>query len=323
MSIAVVVHAPGGPEKLIVEDRKVPAPGEGEIQVRHSAIGLNYIDVYHRSGLYPLKYPLVIGTEAAGVVTAVGEAVTEFSEGDRVVYQSPIGAYAELRNMPEEHALLLPKGISDRDAAALYLKGMTAYYLLHLTYAVKPGVTVLVQAAAGGMGLILCQWAKALGARVIGTAGGPDKVALAMAHGADHVIDYKATDYRAAVQELTNGEGLDVVYDGVGQATFEASLDCLKPRGLMVSYGNATGKVSIPDLGILAAKGSLFVTRPTGAGYVRSREDRVRNSAALFEAIQNGKIRATIGQTFALKDAAEAHRALEARKTTGSSLLIP
>lgn len=323
MSLAVVVHAAGGPEKLILEDLKVPAPGAGEIQVRHTAIGLNFIDVYHRSGLYPLKHPLVIGTEAAGVVTAAGEGVTEFAEGDRVVYQSPIGAYAELRNMPEEHAVRLPDGIGDRAAAALYLKGMTAYFLLHLTYAVKPGDTVLVQAAAGGMGLILCQWAKALGARVIGTAGGPDKVALALEHGADHAIDYKATDFRAAVQELTGGQGVEVVYDGVGQATFEASLDCLKRRGMMVSYGNATGKVSIPDLGVLAAKGSLYVTRPNGGGYVRTREDRLRNSAALFDAILSGKVKPVIGQTFALKDVAEAHRALEARKTHGSSLLIP
>ncbi|MEX0860104.1 MAG: quinone oxidoreductase, partial [Cucumibacter sp.] len=312
MSLAVIVREFGGPEKLRLEDVKVAAPGPNEIQVRHTAIGINYVDVYHRTGNYPLSLPKTIGMEAAGVVVAAGQGVGDFAPGDRIVYQSPMGSYAELRNMPADHAVKLPEAICDRDAAAAYLKGMTAYFLLHLTYPLKAGETVLIQAAAGGMGLILSQWAKAIGATVIGCAGSDEKCALARDHGCDHAINYAAADFRAAVQELTGGKGVDVVYDGVGQATFEASLDCLRPRGMMVSFGNATGKVAIPDLGILAAKGSLYVCRPNGAAYVRSRADRLEHAKAVFGVLASGKVKPVIGQTFALRDVAEAHRALEA-----------
>lgn len=323
MSLAAVLRSHGGPEVLRFEDINLWEPGAGEIQVRHTAIGLNFIDTYHRSGLYKVQLPAVPGMEAAGEVTALGEGVEDFAVGDRVVYSGPMGAYCQARNLPADHALKLPDAIDDRTAAAIFLKGMTAYYLLHETYKVQSGDGVLVQAAAGGMGLILCQWASALGATVIGCAGTDEKCALAKQNGCAHVVNYTETDFRKAVQEITGGEGVAVVYDGVGKATFEASLDCLKVRGMMVSFGNATGVVSIPDLTVLATKGSLYVCRPTGNAYVRSRADRVRHATAVFEAVTSGKIKPVIGQTFALQDVAEAHYALEARETTGSTLLLP
>jgi len=323
MSLSIVLHEFGGPEKLLAEETALAPPAAGEIQVRHGAIGLNFIDTYHRSGLYKIDLPAIVGMEAAGEVIALGEGVTDFAAGDRVVYSNPMGAYCEARNMPADNAVKLPDTVDDRTAAALFLKGMTAYFLLHLTYPLKPGETTLIPAAAGGVGLVLTQWAKALGATVIGCAGTDEKCELARANGCDKVINYTEADFRVGVQEFTGGEGVDVVYDGVGKATFEASLDCLKPRGMMVSFGNATGVVSIPDLTILAARGSLYVCRPTANAYVRSRADRLAHAEALFEVIAAGKLKPTIGQTFALQDAAEAHRALEARRTVGSTPLLP
>lgn len=323
MSRVVVVNQTGGPEVLSVEDWPVGEPGPGQVRLKQTAIGLNFIDTYQRSGLYPLPLPFVAGNEAAGIVEAVGEGVDGLKVGDRVCYQGTSGAYAEARLAPAEKLVPIPDGIDDRTAAAILLKGLTAYYLLFKTWPLKAGETILWHAAAGGTGLIATQWARALGATVIGTAGGPDKVRLALQHGCHHVIDYKSEDFAAQVRELTEGRGVDVVYDGVGKATFEGSLDCLRPRGLMASFGNASGVVSIPDLGILARKGSLFLTRPTGAHYFARRADLLEGAKALFDAVLSGAIQVDIGQTFALDDVAEAHRALEARQTTGSVVLLP
>ncbi len=323
MTRVVAVKAVGGPEVLQVEDWQVGEPGPGEVKLRQTAIGLNFIDTYQRTGLYPLPLPFVAGNEAAGVVTAVGEGVTEVKVGDRVCYQGTPGAYAEERLAPAAKMVPIPDGIDDRTAAAVLLKGLTAYYLLFKTWPLSAGETILWHAAAGGTGLIATQWAKSLGATVIGTAGGAEKVRIAQEHGCDHVIDYKAEDFAPRVRELTGGRGVDVVYDGVGQATFEPSLDCLRPRGLMVSFGNASGPVTVPDLGILARKGSLFVTRPTGTHYFPRREDLLEGARALFGAIQSGAVKLQIGRTFGLEEAADAHRALEGRQTTGSVLLLP
>ncbi|MFD2646295.1 quinone oxidoreductase family protein [Devosia albogilva] len=323
MTKAVVIHEIGGPEVLRYEDRPVGAPGPGEVRVRHTAIGLNFIDTYQRTGLYPMQTPFVGGNEGAGVVTAVGPDVTEFRVGDRVAYQGTPGAYAEERIAPAQRMVRVPDGISDEIAAAIMLKGLTAYYLLFKTWAVQPGETLLWHAAAGGTGLIATQWAKALGATVIGTAGSADKVALARAHGCDHVINYREEDFAERVKEITGGRGVDVVYDGVGKATFDKSLDCLRPRGLMVSFGNASGVVSIPDLTVLARKGSLFVTRPTSNAYLGRREDLLEGAEALFKAVLDGSIKVEIGRTFRLSDVAAAHRALEGRETTGSVVLLP
>lgn len=323
MSRVVVVNQTGGPEVLSVEDWPVGEPGPGQVRLKQTAIGLNFIDTYQRSGLYPLPLPFVAGNEAAGVIEAVGEGVEGLKVGDRVCYQGTSGAYAEARLAPADKLVPIPDGIDDRTAAAILLKGLTAYYLLFKTWPLKAGETILWHAAAGGTGLIATQWARALGATVIGTAGGPDKVRLALQHGCHHVIDYKSEDFAARVRELTEGRGVDVVYDGVGKATFEGSLDCLRPRGLMASFGNASGVVSIPDLGILARKGSLFLTRPTGAHYFARRADLLEGAKALFDAVLSGAIKVDIGQTFALDDVAEAHRALEARQTTGSVVLLP
>lgn len=323
MSRVVVVNQTGGPEVLSVEDWPVGEPGPGQVLLKQTAIGLNFIDTYQRSGLYPLPLPFVAGNEAAGIVEAVGEGVDGLKVGDRVCYQGTSGAYAEARLAPAEKLVPIPDGIDDRTAAAILLKGLTAYYLLFKTWPLKAGETILWHAAAGGTGLIATQWARALGATVIGTAGGPDKVRLALQHGCHHVIDYKSEDFAARVRELTEGRGVDVVYDGVGKATFEGSLDCLRPRGLMASFGNASGVVSIPDLGILARKGSLFLTRPTGAHYFARRADLLEGAKALFDAVLSGAIKVDIGQTFALDDVAQAHRALEARQTTGSVVLLP
>ena len=323
MTKAIVIHEIGGPDVLRYEDRPVSEPGPGEVRIRHTAIGLNFVDTYQRSGIYPMQTPFVGGNEGAGVVTAIGAGVDAVQVGDRVAYQGTPGAYAEERIMPAQKLVRVPDGVSDEVAAAIMLKGLTAYYLLFKTWAVKPGETLLWHAAAGGTGLIATQWAKALGATVIGTAGSAEKVALARAHGCDHVINYREEDFAERVKQITGGRGVDVVYDGVGQATFEKSLDCLRPRGLMVSFGNASGVVSIPDLGVLARKGSLYLTRPTGNAYFARREDLLEGAEALFKAVLGGQIKVEIGRTFPLSAAADAHRALEGRETTGSVVLLP
>ncbi len=323
MSRAFIVRAYGGPEQLKLEEVEVGMPGPGQIKLRNRAIGLNFVDVYQRSGLYPMPLPFVAGNEGAGEVMAVGTGVTEFRPGDRVAYQGPAGAYADERLLPADKAVPLPAAVSYETAAAALLKGATAYYLLHWTHQLKPGETILVHAAAGGTGQILVQWAKAIGATVIATAGSEDKCDIARTCGADLAVNYRTDDLVARVREFTGGRGVDVVYDGVGKATFEASLDCLRPRGLMVSFGNASGPVSIPRLGILAEKGSLFLTRPTGAAYFRTADDIRMAAAALFEMLASGKIRVAIDRVLPLSEAAEANRALEARETTGSTVLIP
>jgi len=320
---ATVIDRFGGPEVLTLAECEIGEPGPGELRVRQKAIGLNFIDVYHRTGLYPNPLPLVPGSEGAGEVVAVGPDVSGFSVGDRVAYQGALGAYAEERLLPAARAVPLPEAISYETAAAIMLKGLTAYYLLFLTWPLKPGETILFHAAAGGVGQIACQWAKSLGATVIGTAGSAEKLAIAKAHGCDHVINYAEEDFPERVREITEGRGVDVVYDGVGQATFEKSLDCLRKRGLMVSFGNATGPVSIPDLGILSRKGSLYLTRPTGVDYFAERPALLAGARALFSAVESGAITVNIGQRYALADAAEAHRALEGRQTTGSTILLP
>ena len=323
MSKAVVVHQVGRPEVLSYQDCPIGHPGPGQVVLRHTAIGLNFIDTYQRSGLYSVPTPFVAGNEAAGVITAIGDDVTDLKVGDRVVYQGQLGAYATDRIAAAASMVPIPDGIDDRTAAAVLLKGLTAYYLLFKTWPLAKGETILWHAAAGGTGLIATQWAKALGATVLGTAGSDDKVALAKAHGCDHVINYNTEDFAARVRELTDGRGVDVVYDGVGKSTFEKSLDCLRPRGLMVSFGNASGVVSIPDITILSRKGSLYVTRPTGTHYLGNRADLLEGAALLFGAIKDGLIKVSINQTFPLEQAADAHRALEGRQTTGSVILIP
>ena len=323
MSRAFVVREHGGPEQLKLEDLEVAAPGPGQLKIRNRAIGLNFVDVYQRTGLYPQPLHFVAGNEGAGEVIAVGPGVEEFRPGDRVAYQGPIGAYADERLLPADRAVHLPGGISYETAAAALLKGATAYYLLHWTHELKAGESTLIHAAAGGTGQILVQWAKAIGATVIATAGSEEKCELVRELGADLVVNYKTDDFVARTREFTEGRGVDVVYDGVGKATFEPSLDCLRVRGLMVSFGNASGPVSMPRLGILADKGSLYVTRPTGAGYFRKPEDLRTAAAALFNMIELGKVRIAIAQQRPLAEAADAHRALEARETTGSTVLIP
>lgn len=320
---AILVDQFGGPEALSYREHEIGEPGSGEIRVRHHAIGVNFIDTYHRTGLYPNPLPLIPGSEGAGEVISVGAGVTSFKPGDRIAYQGTIGSYCEERIMPAAKAVLLPDAIDYETAAAIMLKGLTAYYLLFLTWPVRAGETILFHAAAGGMGLLAGQWAKSIGARVIGTASSPEKVELALANGCDEVINYTNEDFAVRVRELTGGKGVDVVYDGVGQATFEKSLDCLRPLGLMVSFGNATGPVTVPDLGILARKGSLFLTRPLGAHYFAERNALLAGAKALFGAVESGAIKPHIGQRFSLADAADAHRALEGRKTVGSTILIP
>jgi NADPH2:quinone reductase len=322
---AVRFHKTGGPEVLQWEEVDVPAPGAGELQIRHKAVGLNYIDTYHRTGLYPMAMPSGIGLEAAGVVEAVGQGVTEFKPGDRVAYcNGPIGAYSELKNHPAERCVKVPEGISFEQAACLMLQGLTVEYLLRrLLYVPKAGDQVLWHAAAGGVGLIACQWAKALGVEVIGTVSSPEKAKLARENGCAHTIDYTKEDFVARVSEITGGKKVPVVYDGVGKDTFMKSLDCLRGRGLLVSFGNASGPVGPTDLGILAAKGSLYVTRPTLIGYVAKRDELVAAAKDLFDMVLAGKIRIAPRQTYALKDAQQAHRDLEGRKTTGSTVLVP
>jgi NADPH2:quinone reductase len=326
MATKIVVRECGGPEVLELTEGEVPSPGKGEIRVRHTAIGLNYIDTYFRSGLYPppMGLPFTPGLEAAGIVEAKGEGVDSVEVGQRVAYGTgPLGAYATMRLMPAEKVIALPDAVADETAAAMMLKGMTTQYLLRQTYAVKPGDTILIHAAAGGVGLIAGQWAKHLGATVIGTAGSEEKAALAKAHGYDHVILYRTEDIAARVKEITDGKGVPVVYDGVGKDTFEASLDCLGPRGLLVSFGNASGAVTGVNLGILAAKGSLYVTRPTLASYTATQADLVACANDLIDVVAKGAVKIEVNQRFPLTEAANAHRALESRGTTGSTILLP
>jgi len=321
---AIRITETGGPEVLKLVDVELPDPAPGEVQVRHTAIGLNYIDTYFRSGLYPAPIPCGLGLEAAGVVAKVGDGVTALKEGDRIAYGSgPLGAYSEAQNAPANRVVKVPEGVSDKDAAAMMLKGMTAQYLLRRTYEVKPGDTILFHAAAGGVGLIACQWAKHLGATVIGTVGSAEKAELAKQAGADHTILYRDEDVPARVREITSGKMVPVVYDGVGKDTFEMSLDCLAPLGLLASFGNASGAVPPFDLGILNQKGSLFVTRPSLAAYTASDEDLAKTAADLFDVMAKGAVKADVRQEYALADVAQAHRDLEARKTTGATVLIP
>jgi NADPH2:quinone reductase len=320
----VRMHHTGGPEVLRWEASELGAPGPGEVRVRHAAVGVNFIDTYHRTGLYPVTLPAVLGSEAAGVVEAVGEGVTMFTPGDRVAYGTgPMGSYAEARTMPAAHLVKVPAAIDDRTAAAVMLKGMTAQYLVRRTYAVQKGDTILVHAAAGGVGLILCQWAKHLGATVIGTVGSEEKAALARAHGCEHVVFYRTEDVPARVREITNGAGVPVVYDGVGKDTFAASLECLRPRGLMVTFGQSSGAIAPFDPRLLMQKGSLYLTRPTLGDHVRARADLEATASELFDVIAKGIVTIRVAQTFPLRDAEAAHRALEARQTTGSTVLLP
>lgn len=324
MSHAIRFHGVGGPEVLRWEAVDVAAPAPGEAQVRHHAVGLNYIDTYHRSGLYPVPLPSGIGLEGAGVVEAVGEGVTDVAPGDRVAYAGgPLGAYAEVRNLPADRLVRLPEPLSFEQGAAMMLQGLTAQYLLRRTYRVQPGDTILIHAAAGGVGLIVCQWARALGATVIGTVGSEQKAALAQAHGCDHPILYTRENFAERVREITAGKGVKVVYDSIGKDTFMDSLNCLSPLGMMVLFGAASGPVPAFDLGILAQKGSLFVTRPTLFTYTAARSDLLTMADELFSVVQAGQVKIEVNQRFALKDAETAHRELEARKTTGSTILIP
>ncbi|MEO5808295.1 quinone oxidoreductase [Devosia sp.] len=323
MSRAILVRQTGDAGVMQLEERELNAPGPGQLRIRQSAVGVNFVDTYQRSGLYPMPVPFVPGNEGVGLVTAIGPDVAGFTVGDRVTYQGQVGAYAEERLLSAERAIAVPDGIADETVAAMMLKGMTAYYLLFKTWPLAAGETILYHAAAGGVGLIACQWARALGARVIGTAGSAEKLALAKANGCDEVINYRTEDFAARVRELTDGRGVDVVYDGVGKDTFEKSLDCLRPRGLMVSFGNASGPVSIADLGILARKGSLYVTRPTGLHYYARRDDLLEGANALFDVVKSGKVQVDISKTYSLADAVAAHQALEGRQTTGSVVLLP
>jgi NADPH:quinone reductase len=323
MPYAMRIHEHGGPEKLRWEEVQVGAPGEGEVRVRSTAVGLNFIDTYQRSGLYPMPLPFTPGSEGAGVVEAVGPKVKEFKAGDRVCYSGPIGAYAEVLMRPAARLLKIPAGIDDHTAAAMMLKGMTSQYLLRRTYRVQKGDTILVHAAAGGVGQIMCQWGKALGATVIGTVGSDEKAALARKAGCKHVIVTSREKIVERVKEITKGKGVPVVYDGVGKDTFMDSLDCLAPLGLLASFGNASGAVTQFNPGVLAQKGSLFLTRPTLVNYTASREDLVKTAADLFSVVKSGKVKIRVNQTYPLREAAQAHRDLEGRKTTGSTVLIP
>ena len=321
MTKAIRVHETGGPNVLKWEDVDVPAPGAGEALVRQTAAGLNFIDTYQRSGLYPIALPAIMGNEGAGVIEAVGDGVTEVKPGDRVAYHSAPGAYAEQRIVPTWLLAKLPDGISDQQGASMMLKGGTAQYLLRQTYSVQAGDTIVVHAAAGGVGLITCQWAKHLGATVIGTVGSDEKAALAKAHGCDHAIVYSREDFTARVKEITDGKGVPVVYDSVGKDTFMGSLDCLQPRGLMVSFGNASGPPDPLNVLALSQKGSLFLTRPTLGHYTPNHAAVLKVANDLFDVVSSGAVKIEINQTYALQDAAQAHRDLESRKTTGSTVL--
>ena len=325
MAKAIRIHETGGPDVLQWEDHEPGHPGPGEALIRHEAVGLNFIDVYHRTGLYPLpSLPAIPGMEGAGVVEEIGEGVNEVTVGDRVAYAGlPAGAYAETRTYPAHRLVKLPDAISTLQAAAMMLKGMTARYLLHGCYRVKQGDIILIHAAAGGVGSIVCQWAKHLGAMIIGTVGSREKAELAQSNGCDHPILYKNEDFVSRVADITRGRGVDVVYDSVGEATFMKSLDCLRPMGMMVSFGQSSGPLPPMDLGILAAKGSLFLTRPTLMTYTARREDLLEHARDLFEVVAKGIVKVEIRQTYPLAETARAHLELESRRTTGSSVLIP
>jgi len=323
MTHAIRIETTGGPEVLEWQEVDVPDPGAGEVRIRTAAAGLNYIDTYHRSGAYALPLPSGMGLEASGVVEAVGADVADLAEGDRVCYGvGPLGAYTEARVMPAVKLVKTPDAIDDRTATAMMLKAMTAQYLIRRTFRVEAGMPVLFHAAAGGVGLIACQWLKALGATVIGTVGSAEKAELTRAHGCEHTILYREEDWVARVRELT-GNGVPVVYDGVGQATWDGSLDCLATRGMMVSFGAASGPVESFAPGVLAAKGSLFLTRPSLMDYAAIREELVETAQDLFDVVASSAVRIDVNQTYALADAAQAHRDLEARKTTGSTVLLP
>jgi NADPH2:quinone reductase len=323
MVAAVRVHKVGGPEVLTYDKVEVAAPGPGQIQVRQHACGVNFIDTYFRTGLYPAELPFIPGNEAAGDVIAVGQGVTDFKPGDRVTYNITHGGYAAERLLPADRAIKLPEGISYEQAAGMMLKGMTARYLLRLVYKVEKGSTVLMHAAAGGVGIIICQWANALGATVIGTAGSEEKAALAKANGCHHVILYREEDFVARVKEITGGKLCDVVYDGVGKDTFPGSLDCLRPRGMFATFGNASGPVPAFDPLLLQRKGSLFMTRPTLVHYTATRPDLLDCANDLFDVVKSGKVKIPVNQSYPLKDARRAHEDLESRNTTGSSILVP
>jgi NADPH2:quinone reductase len=323
MVAAVRVHKLGGPEVLTYEEIEVGAPGPGQIRLRQHACGVNFIDTYYRAGLYPATLPFIPGNEAAGDVVAVGEGVKDFKVGDRATYNITHGGYAAERLLPADRAIKLPDGISDQQAAAMMLKGMTARYLLRRTFKVEKGTTLLMHAAAGGVGLIICQWASHLGATVIGTAGSKEKAALAKAHGCQHVILYREEDFVARVKEITGGKLCDVVYDGVGKDTFPGSLDCLRPLGMFVSFGNASGPVPPFSPSLLQQKGSLFMTRPTLIHYTATRADLLECANDLFAAVASGAVKIPVNQKYPLKDAAKAHQDLESRKTTGTSILVP
>ena len=325
MTHAIVIHEHGDPDVLHWEPVEVGEPGPHDVRIRHGAVGLNYIDVYHRTGLYPVpSLPCTIGMEGAGIVEAVGEEVTTLKVGERIAYASPpVGSYSEVRLMPANRVVPLPDDIDDPQAAAMMLQGMTVEYLIRRLYPVQPGQTVLFHAAAGGVGQIACQWLKALGARVIGTVGSDAKAELARARGCDYTINYKTEDFVARVRDITDGKGVPVVYDGVGAATVMGSLDCLQARGTLALFGNASGPVTNFDTGLLAQKGSLFLTRPTLMAYTATRHELLESAGALFEAILRGDIVVDIAQTYPLKEAAQAHRDLEARMTTGSTILLP
>lgn len=319
---AIRLEKHGGPEVMQLVSVNVPAPAASEVTIRHKAIGLNFTDIYCRTGLYPNPLPHGLGFEAAGVVEAVGAHVRHLSVGDRVAYgQSPIGAYAQARNMPAHQVVKLPDAISFEDAAAVMLKGLTVQYLFRQTYRLREGQTILFHAAAGGVGLIACQWARALGVKLIGTASSPEKMALAKQHGAWEMINYSHENVAERVAELTDGKKLPVVYDSVGKATWDTSLDCLQPRGLMVSFGNASGPVEGVNLGVLASKGSLYVTRPVLAAYVSTQESMQTAANEVFDLILQNKLQVTIGQRFAFQDVRDAHVALAGRQTMGATIL--
>ena len=324
MTKAIRIHTPGGPEALVWEDVTVGDPGPGEARVRHTAIGLNYIDTYHRSGAYKLPLPAVIGQEGAGVVVAVGPGVTDVKKGDRVAYAGgPVGAYSEERLIPADRLVPLPEGISDDEAAAMMLKGLTVQYLFRQTKRLQAGDTILFHAAAGGVGLVACQWAKALGVTMIGTVSSDEKAELARSRGCTHTIVYTRENFVDRVKALTGGKGVPVVYDGVGKDTFPGSLDCLSPRGLWVLFGASSGAPPALDMGMLAARGSLYATRPTLFTYSAARADLLAMAREMFDLMKAGKLSAEINQTFPLAKAADAHRALEGRQTTGATLLLP
>lgn len=325
MNHAIKIHKTGGPEVLSWEEHDPGMPGTGEVRIIHEAIGLNFIDIYHRTGLYPLPaLPAVLGLEGAGIVEMIGEGVTNLAKGDRVAYAGvPPGAYSEARCIPAHRLIKLPKGLSTHDAAAMMLQGMTARYLLKGCYSVHPGSTLLIHAASGGVGSILCQWANHLGATIIGTVGSREKADMARENGCTHTVLYQEEDFVAAVHDITKGRGVDAVYDSVGQATFLKSLDCLRPMGTMVSFGQSSGPVEPIDVGLLGAKGSLFLTRPSLMHYTAARDDLVAHAQDLFEVVMSGAVTIRIHKKYALQDTALAHKDLEARKTFGSTILLP